>query len=266
MPSVAIGSKALPSDAPKRTKPALRPRPEVLELKTWSQPGLCTSGSDADTVRRTLKERFRTRDLGTSGKLYVDPRLAENAEQPVVLAIGAAEQIVGARLGLKPEPPETFVYFDSELLQKSACVNGAVVAYYDGALHVVPSDPELALSVTHEYAHHALMRFGTRGPAWAQEGIAMLVADERWWLDPERLRAVVDSPISIDDMEASIPYKLSEENAVSFYVQAALLVSCLMRRENTDLKGIATAFRSGSPDIPKWLAAAHDLSLATCLQ
>ncbi|MFZ5893072.1 MAG: translation initiation factor IF-2 [Myxococcota bacterium] len=241
-------------------------------LRIWSQPGLCATSSESTAVRQTLLERFRSIDAGKQGRFYIDPRLPEDAQLGVARELDRAELVMSGHLKITPPRPDTFVYFDAELLQSSACVNRAVAAYYDGALHVVANDPDLPASVLHEYAHHALMSMGMRGPAWAQEGLAMHLAGERWWLAPSRLQRVARSPFSLDDMDQSIPYKLKEEEAVSFYVQAALMVACLLDRMQSDLASMARALRSPatSSEAADWLAAASDVaqpaSLRDCMR
>jgi hypothetical protein len=102
-----------------------------------------------------------------------------DAVNPILDYLTEAEREVGSRLKLRVARPETFVYFDKQLLTAAACISPEVAAYYDGALHVAASDDDLRASVLHEYTHHALMSSGLLGPAWAQEGIAMNIARER---------------------------------------------------------------------------------------
>ncbi|WP_437949871.1 translation initiation factor IF-2 [Sorangium sp. So ce296] len=209
------------------------------------QPGLCPDPSEAAQIRQTLIARFRNEDWAAAGRLYVDPRLPEGAHLPLLHHLQQAEREVLAQLGLDPEPPDVFAYFDKELLVAAACTNRNVVAYYDGALHVVLDHDDVQASVVHEYTHHALMSQGILGPAWAQEGIAMLVAREAWWLDPARLEQVRDAPMPLEVMEQSIPYTLLPEQAVLFYVQSATMVACLVRGTDAGLRGLMGAL--GTP-------------------
>ena len=87
---------------------------------------------------------------------------------------------------------------------------------------------------------------GLWAPAWAQEGIAMNVASESWWRDPQLLRALLDRPFSLDDMDHAIPYKLAPQQAVSFYIQSALTVDRLLRTRNWNLRQLFDALRAGS--------------------
>jgi hypothetical protein len=167
----------------------------------------------------------------------------------VLLLRANAGVVVQGRLGLQPPAPPVFVYFDQELMKAAACINEDVVAFYDGALHLVVSRSDLQQSVTHELTHHALFTSGMVGPAWAQEGIAMLVAQETWWKAPARLQLLARSPFSAEQMEELIPYKLPADQAVTFYVQSALTVQCLLARRSWSLQQLAETLRHGSgPD------------------
>jgi hypothetical protein len=101
----------------------------------------------------------------------------------------------------------------------------------------------VAESVLHEYAHHALISSGLVGPAWAQEGIAMTVANETWWRQREWLERVAEEPFSIETMEQAVPYTLSSQDASLFYVQAAAMVACALQDEEGGLSGLARSLR-----------------------
>jgi hypothetical protein len=124
-------------------------------------------------------------------------------------------------------------------LLAASCANAGVVAYYDGAIHLVPSRTDFADSAVHEYTHHALISLGLVGPAWAQEGIAMTVANETWWRQREWLERVAEKPFSIESMEQAVPYTLSPQQASLFYVQAAAMVACALQDEEGGLSGLA---------------------------
>ncbi len=160
--------------------------------------------------------------------------------------LARARTVVELRLGLLPQPPPTFVYSDRQLMKAAACINEDVVAFYDGALHLVANRSDLQQSVTHEFTHHALFSSGLGGPAWAQEGIAMLVAQETWWQAPARLQALTLLAFSPEQMDGLIPYKLSPDQAVTFYVQSALTVQCLIARRGWSLQQLFEALRRGS--------------------
>lgn len=72
------------------------------------------------------------------------------------------------------------------------------------------------------------------------------VASESWWRDPQLLRALLDRPFSLDDMDHAIPYKLAPQQAVSFYFQSALTVDCLLRTRSWNLRQLFDALRAGS--------------------
>ncbi|WP_437677862.1 translation initiation factor IF-2 [Sorangium sp. So ce131] len=184
---------------------------------------------------------FRDESWGDAGRLYIDPRLPDGAHVHLLPHLDQAEGEVLAQLGLKPRRPDVFAYVDAELLVAAACTNPNVVAYYDGALHVVMTHADVGTSVLHEYAHHALMSHGMLWPAWAQEGIAMHVAREAWWLEAARLERVRDDPMPLEVMEQSIPYTLPPDQAVLFYVQAAGMVDCFVHGEAPRLRKLMDA-------------------------
>jgi hypothetical protein len=227
-------------------RPRSKPRQVLLApLTEWSMPGLCATPYDAVAIREKLTENFRLLPMEGSERLLLDPRLPDGAEAGVVKAIDEARIAARRSLGLSPLPPPVFVYFDRQLMKAAACINEEVVAFYDGALHVVAGRDDLEISVTHEYAHHALMSSGLRGPAWAQEGIAMIVAGETWWQRPSRLEALLQEPFASDDMDRVIPYKLPADQAVLFYVQAALTVQCICHLRGWSLRDLADRLRAG---------------------
>jgi hypothetical protein len=226
----SASASAAPSPAADRPSEAKRPprQVRVSTLRAWSQVGLCTEPADAARVRSQLRARFRHSDAAARYPFYVDPRLPEGSAEPVLALLDEAQARISTLFALSPPPPEVFIYSDKDLLRASACINSLVVAYYDGALHVIASDPQLRESILHEYTHHALMQSGLIAPAWAQEGLAMLAARETWWLSSSRLKSVRDQPFSLETMDSTIPYKLSETDALEFYVEAAMMVSCLL--------------------------------------
>jgi hypothetical protein len=238
------GSSSTPApaerDAPSTAEPLER-HVETTALSRWQQPGLCASPDEAIAARSSMMTRFRRIDRDGEGLLYLDPRLPSGAEGPLLDDLEAAERELRARLSLTPSPPDVFAYQDSKLLLAAACTNDDVVAYYDGALHVVLAHADVAQSVVHEYTHHALMSAGIVGPTWAQEGIAMGVARETWWLERGWLERVAEHPFSLDVMERAVPYTLSSEQAVLFYVQAAAMVACATLDEPAGLASLVRA-------------------------
>ncbi len=226
------------ADESVRTR-APNPRPlELAPLRRWSQAGLCADPIEAAAARDGLRARFHDVSWGDTARLFIDPRLPPGAHVLLVSYLEQAELIIKSDLGLEPERPEVFAYFDSQLLLAAACTNDDVVAYYDGALHVVLSHADVRDSVLHEYTHHALISAGLLGPTWAQEGIAMHVARERWWLDKSWLARVAARPLSLGAMEQAIPYTLSSEQAVLFYVQSASMVACAIKDDDSGVRGL----------------------------
>jgi hypothetical protein len=233
---------------PSESEPEPQPERPVLRspvLQVWTQTGLCAEQLEAsEEVRGLLKTRFRVWEGGERGRFFLDPRLPDDARVQVLAMLDRSEAQVQAKLKLAPARPDVFVYKDAELLRAAACVNDGVIAYYDGALHLAIDDRDLAASVTHELAHHALMSSGLRGPAWAQEGLAMHAADERWWMRPAQLAKVTSRPFSLEQMEEIVPYKLVEEQSITFYVQAAAMVGCILVRKRMDLAGVVDALQN----------------------
>ena len=216
---------------------------EVGPLRVWQQPGLCANGDEASHAHASLVQRFRATDTDGT-RLYVDPRLPVGAHLSALEYLRIAEDEARVELALSSPRPALFIYGSTQLLLAAACTNGDVVAYYDGALHVVVNRDDLRESVIHEYAHHALMSHGIIGPAWAQEGIAMHVARETWWLHRTWLERVADEPFSIDSMERAVPYTLESEQATLFYAQAAAMVACATRNTSDGLAGLVRELRS----------------------
>jgi hypothetical protein len=231
-----------PAEAKRAERPPRQRQVNLTALRRWRQPGICSRPDEARAAHEQLLARFRRGDgLSAGAQLYLDPRLEPGAELPVLGYVQDAERILQQELQLAPGPPDVLLYQDSQLLLAAACTNADVVAYYDGALHVVAADPDLRASVIHEFTHHALMTAGIIGPAWAQEGIAMHVAREEWWLRRELLERVSQRPFSIDSMETAIPYTLVTEQAVLFYVQAGAMVECATRDTPEGIAGLVGA-------------------------
>jgi hypothetical protein len=232
---------------------------------------MCAAPGDALSARETLAARFQYWDGGERGQFHVDPRLPLEAVTPILGYIAEAEGEAARRLKLRVARPETFLYFDKQLLTAAACISPEVVAYYDGALHVVAADADLRASVLHEYTHHVLISSGLLGPAWAQEGIAMNVANETWWRDRRWYRALLDHPFGIDDLDESIPYQLVPDQAVLFYAQSAALVACVLETKAWGLDALFGALQrragvSGETLIYELPEVEHASFLRGCLE
>jgi hypothetical protein len=244
---------AAPEPAPESDPPALEEEPEptptrrvsisVLEART--QPGLCSGSNDALDARAALVARFHAVRWDSDSLLYLDPRLPPGAHVGLVAELEQAESELLRVLQLAPPRPDVFAYYDTRLLLAGGCTNEDVVAYYDGALHVVPSRDDVAQSVLHEYTHHALTAAGLLGPAWAQEGIAMHMAGETWWRGGWMAR-VLERPFSLEVMESAVPYTLSSEQAGLFYAQSAAMVACAIQGDPRGLRGLFESLAAGN--------------------
>jgi len=234
----------VPDDTAEAPPGPARPRTRevsLTRLRLWSQPGMCAATGDALSARQILSARFRYWEGGELGLFHVDPRLPLDAPTPILGYIAEAEHEVARRLKLSVARPETFLYFDEQLLTAAACISPNVVAYYDGALHVAATDADLRASVLHEYTHHVLISSGLLAPAWAQEGIAMNIASETWWRERRWYTALLERPFGIDDLDESIPYKLAPDQAVLFYAQSAALVACVLESNGWRLEALFNA-------------------------
>ncbi len=230
-----------PLDEPEPA-PTRRVSLSVLEART--QPGLCKGSSDAVDARDALIARFRP--LRWDGAaLYLDPRLEPSAYPRLIADLMHAEGELRRVLQLAPPRPDVFAYYDTQLLLAAVCTNENVVAYYDGALHVVPSHDDVETSILHEYTHHALTAAGLLGPAWAQEGIAMHMAGENWWRGGWTAR-VLERPFSLEVMESAVPYTLRSDQAGLFYAQSAAMVACAIRDDPRGLRGLVESLATGN--------------------
>jgi hypothetical protein len=209
----------------------------------WQQPGLCPVGSAAAATRNALLLQFRRLYWDNGASLFLDPRLSNGIQERLTTQLEAAEASVSEQLQLTAPRPNVFAYADTRLLRAASCTNEDVFAYYDGAIHLVPTRPDVAQSAIHEYAHHVLISSGLVGPAWAQEGIAMTLANETWWRQTSWLERVAEKPFSIESMEQVVPYTLSSDQASLFYVQAAAMVTCALQNEEGGLAGLVRSLR-----------------------
>lgn len=237
-PEAEAESEAEPEPAPIR-----RVSLTVLEART--QPGLCKGSVDALDARDALMARFHTFSWDGASQLYLDPRLAPGTERRLIADLAQAESELSRVLQLAPLRPDVFAYYDTQLLLAAGCTNENVAAYYDGALHVVPSHDDVATSILHEYTHHALTQAGLLGPAWAQEGIAMHMAGETWWRGDWMAR-VLERPFSLEVMESAVPYTLRSDQAGLFYAQSAAMVACAVRGDPRGLHGLVESLAAGN--------------------
>lgn len=231
-----------PGEAP---EPAPTRRVSITVLESRTQPGLCKGSSDALDAREALVARFHAVSWDGASLLYLDPRLEPRAHVGLVADLEHAESELSRVLQLVPPRPDVFAYYDTRLLLAGGCTNDGVVAYYDGALHVVPSHDDVAQSILHEYTHHALTAAGLLGPAWAQEGIAMHMAGETWWRGGWMTR-VLERPFSLEVMESAVPYTLRSDQAGLFYAQSAAMVACAIRDDPRGVRGLVESLAAGN--------------------
>jgi hypothetical protein len=241
--TAAVEPESVPAPPEVAAERAARPKPrprrlDLTVLRRWRQPGLCARPERSSEAQQVLMSHFRAAELAAGARVFLDPRLPAGAEQPVLGYLEEAQRILQAELQLAPGVPDVFLYQDVQLLLASACTNADVVAYYDGALHIVVTRDDVRESVLHEFTHHALMTAGVIGPAWLQEGLAMHVARETWWRRPELLQRLLDRPFGLSTMETMVPYTLENDQAVLFYVQAAAMVECTTREPDSTLSGL----------------------------
>lgn len=211
---------------PERASPIETRSVSITLLEGRTQPGLCSGSERASDAHAALARRFQAVSWDGSAQLHLDPRLGPDAPEMLSSELALAEGELWRVLRLRPARPDVFAYFDIQLLRAAGCINDDVIAYYDGALHVVLTHDDMGQSVAHEYTHHALMAAGLTGPAWAHEGIAMHVAGETWWRTAGWLERLLERPFSLEVMESAIPYTLRSDQAALFYVQAAAMVAC----------------------------------------
>jgi hypothetical protein len=239
----APASASTPREAPAEAAPAEEEtrtvrHVEVTVISRWQQPGMCEKSGPASAARRTMMARFHRVKWEPNAILFLDPRLPFGSQRNLVPSLETAEREIAEQLDLHPTRPDVFAYRDTQLLLAGGCTNDNVVAYYDGDLHVVATHADVQQSITHEYTHHALMTSGLVAPAWAQEGIAMNVARETWWQTSEWLDRVAARPYGIDIMERTVPYTMTSEQSLAFYVQAAAMVWCSTLDDPEGLRGL----------------------------
>ncbi len=149
-------------------------------------PGLC----EERKAREALVEGFRRIDLA-EGVIVIDPMLPEE----IIVRVGATLRVARERVAELIAPsaevssPSVVVYRSLNQMRSVSCVNTSAYGYYDGAIHLSGNPNggaiQLEQTVLHEFVHHVLLQQGVRLPMWLSEGIAMLVANERWWEQPE---------------------------------------------------------------------------------
>jgi hypothetical protein len=202
----------------------------------WQLPALCPDGSDRRGARAALLADFR-RLPGEARDIHLDPDLGDELGRLVAGFLSRAEEEAGELLGLHAPHPEVYVYEDVAALQRTSCVNGAGVAYYDGALHVAPigDASELYRSVAHEYVHHLLTTARIQEPMWLQEGVAMFVAGEQWWRHGSVWDRMRREPMPFAHLVWAFPHGGDDEEfALLAYTQAAAMVQFVVALRGVD--------------------------------
>ncbi len=229
----AAGAPVAFIEPPIPDSPSFRPR--------WSDTGLCEEAAPALKARATVRDKFR-HEVTKSGEYFIDPKLEISAErlEPMV---EQARRLVKQFFQLEPPAVALYVYRDGKLLQATSCVPDHVIAYYDGAIHIVWQDVEavVAESVAHEFVHHALFSEKIFTPMWLHEGAAILLAGEEWWRSPERIDTLDRAPLPLGWMVPAFPYKSSEELALRVYTQAASMATLVASRADNGVVGSAHA-------------------------
>jgi hypothetical protein len=210
--------------------PRVRASKRDLSLP-WHRAGHCFDIVDREKVAR--RDRYLATFIPHSTwhtTLYAHPDVVQSAIDVVERNLERVNGFATAQIGLASEPPLIFLYPSVDALRAYSCVNGAAVAYYDGAIHLAVGPEgalgELKTSLRHEYAHHVLTSNGIGKPTWFQEGTAMMFAHERprgyWQLWRE-------NPIHLNRMVDEFPTTAPLEVATVFYAQAYVMMEFLDR-------------------------------------
>jgi hypothetical protein len=203
--------------------------------------GLCANSDAASEAQDLLRSQFRALAWGDTASVYVDPRLPPSIDASLLDELDKTEREVGAALGVLPERPDVFAYFDRELLQTKSCADESVSAFYDGALHAVVTQDGMLQRLLRQYARHALVRGGLVGPSWAREGIALAIAQERGWRQPGVLARIASTPADLDALEHELPDIAGANRALLFYARPAVMVECALQQGGEGLPGLIRA-------------------------
>jgi hypothetical protein len=224
---------------------------------SWSAPGLCENGARAASQARrkaALLRTFRTEDSDGLAIAH-DETVPGDALATIRLAIGRTAQVASDLLGWTPTglPPAIYVYRSAEELRAVACVNAGSIAYYDGSLHL-SGDPRyttatLTREAAHEYVHHILVTMGISRPTWLHEGLAMQIAEERWWRRPGmNLQAWLEQQrLPFESLVDGLAHAFSDDQlATAAYYQSYMMVGFVrQRRGPAYLRELAAELASG---------------------
>lgn len=220
-----------------------------------TQPGLC----DEEDIARKRAERerliggFTRLPLGEAA-VFHDPALP-----PQVLPLiqsGLSDAAVRVADLIPPAvvipPPQVFAYLSVKQLRSVSCVNGSAYGYYDGAIHLSANpgnDPAMVReTLIHEYTHHVLTTQGVRLPMWLSEGLAILIAQERWWRDPSLglVEWISSHHLPFAELVPAFMHASDERYATHAYFQSLMMVRFVLDRSGTDgLRTLITRLSSG---------------------
>ena len=238
----ALGSRPSPSATPEHPLHPGRQRwLQLARLQTPLRAGLCSDPSAASDAQDRLRFSFRELSWGDTARLYIDPRLPTAVDPAMLQALERVERALGSALGPLPARPDVFGYFDRERLQECSCVDAAVSAFYDGALHAVLTQREMLQSLLRQYARHALVSRGLIGQSWEREGIALDIAGESWWQERSWLMRIANTPLELDALEQELPDTTNKGRAQLFYAHAAAMFRCATRQLRDGLTGLVAA-------------------------
>lgn len=208
-----------------------------VQVAAWMQPGLCGSrhGARAGARDALLATFVSLPDAPTT--IRYDRRVSAATLEAIGKALEIAVERVRARTGLSiPPSPRIYVYADLAQLQQVSCVNRAAIGYYDGAIHLSGDarhgQRAVVETVVHEYVHHVLSALGISTPMWLQEGLAMDVAGETWFLDPSLglVAWLQGGHLPFEAMGAAFPHASDESFALAAYCQCYAMVQFVRQR------------------------------------
>jgi hypothetical protein len=187
-PATSAPTRARHQSGMPRTDPTSEPG-----TPTWRSPGLCEDGANAASLlerRRALWRSFATTQVHEV-RIWSDRAVPAPLMTEVAFAIDRTRQYASYLFGWSPReafPPPIYLYRDVEQMRSIACVNGSRIAYYDGSVHIAGdsrfTEATIRQAASHEYVHHILVTIGVERPFWLHEGLAMQIAEERWWRKP----------------------------------------------------------------------------------
>jgi hypothetical protein len=237
-PAAGHGESTRVHQPPLKLAAPLGPPDRPLRARIgWNSPGLCDHGVDmlAQAQRRqALLQTFRREEV-KGVAIDHDDAVTGEALEAIRFAIGRTRQYANYLLGWNPKDfvPSIHVYRSVEQLRSVACISRTSIAYYDGALHLT-GDPRytsatLMQETAHEYVHHILVTMGVSRPIWLHEGLAMQIAEERWWKKGQTGLEREHLPFAtlVDDFPHTLP---DEQRASAAYYQSYMMVAFLRQR------------------------------------